>query len=85
MAATSYKLSDANIANRDIDGWAAESFEKSKTMYIGATENEPLPQSYLDENVPKVQDDITLGGYRCAWLMEYIYGNANSKKASFLM
>lgn len=78
MATYIYSLTDANIANRDFDGWAQEDFEKAKYMYDGATENEPLPQSYLDENVPKVERDITEGGYRLAWITMYIYGNVNS-------
>jgi hypothetical protein len=76
MATYKYSLTDAGIANRDFDSWAQEDFEKAKTMYQGATENEPLPQEYLDTNVPKVEADITEGGYRLAWITMYIYGNA---------
>merc|ERR1712166_1048947 len=75
MATYIYSLTDATVANRDIDAWAAESWDKAKTMYTGATENEALPQAYLDVSVPKVERDITLGGYRTAWIMEWIYGN----------
>lgn len=83
MATYPYTLTEATVANRDIDAWAAESWDKAKTMYTGATENEVLPQAYLDASVPKVERDITLGGYRTAWLMEWIYGNV-SKKPTFL-
>lgn len=79
MATYKYTLTEATVANRDIDAWAAESWDKAKTMYTGAVENEPLSQSYLDVSVPKVENDITLGGYRTAWLMEWIYGNVQSK------
>lgn len=79
MATYIYSLTDATVANRDIDDWAAESWDKAKGMYAGATENVALPQSYLDVSVPKVENDITLGGYRTAWLMEYIYGNVNTR------
>jgi hypothetical protein len=43
MATYKYTLTDKTVANRDIDAWAAESWDKAKTMYIGATENEALP------------------------------------------
>jgi len=79
MATYKYALTDATVANRDIDAWAAESWDKAKTMYTGATENEPLPQAYLDASVPKVENDITLGGYRTAWLMEWIYGSVTQR------
>jgi len=79
MATYKYTLTEATVANRDIDAWAAESWDKAKTMYTGAVENEKLSQSYLDVSVPKVENDITLGGYRTAWLMEWIYGNVNNK------
>lgn len=75
MATYPYSLTDSQIANRNIDDWAQESFQKATTMYIGATEDEPLPQSYLDLNVPRVEDDITLGGYRLAWMTMYMYGS----------
>ncbi len=78
MATYKYTMTDATVANRDIDAWAAQGFEKAKTMYTGVTENEVIPQAYLDESVPKVEDDITLGGYRSAWLMEWIYGNVTT-------
>jgi hypothetical protein len=53
-------------------------------MYIGAIENEPLSQSYLDENVPRCQDDITEGGYRLAWMTMYMYGSAEVATPLFL-
>lgn len=53
-------------------------------MYIGATENEVLPQAYLDTNVPRCQDDITEGGYRLAWMTMYMYGSAEVAVPLFL-
>lgn len=47
-------------------------------MYDGATEGEVLPQAYLDVNVPRVEDDITEGGYRLAWCTMYIYGSVTT-------
>lgn len=78
MATYIYSLTDSTVANRDYDAWAIEDHEKAKLMYDGATENEALPQAYLDVNVPRVEDDITLGGYRLAWATMYIYGSAST-------
>ena len=40
---------------------------------IGVTQDEKLPQSYLDENLLVCQQRITLGGYRLAYLVEYMF------------
>jgi hypothetical protein len=45
-------------------------------MYDGVTENEVVPQEYLDRNIPILEDRITLGGYRLAYLTVYMYGTA---------
>lgn len=42
MSTYIYSLTDSTVANRDIDGWSYEFFDKAKTMYAGAVENEPL-------------------------------------------
>lgn len=73
MATYIHDMSDGNVANIDFDSWSWEGHEKAKSMYTGATENEPLPQEYLDLNVPRCEDDITLGGYRLAYVMTFIY------------
>lgn len=84
MATYQYSLTDSSIANRDYDAWAQEDFERAKLMYDGATENEALPQSYLDVNVPRVETYITEGGYRLAWSTMYIYGSVNTSAPLFL-
>ena len=42
-------------------------------VYIGVVQDEKLPQSYLDENLLVCQQRITLGGYRLAYLVEYMF------------
>jgi hypothetical protein len=37
------------------------------------TENEVVPQAYLDKNTPIIQGRIVLGGYRLYALMRYIF------------
>jgi hypothetical protein len=44
-------------------------------MYKGATENEKLSQNYLDANLPMLEGNITLGGYRLYAIISYIYSD----------
>jgi hypothetical protein len=40
---------------------------------IGVTEDEVVPQAYIDKNVPVAQNQIVLGGFRLYALMRYIF------------
>lgn len=53
--------------------WSDESYQIAITKYEGITPDAAVPQWYLDENLQVCWDRITLGGYRLAYLMEYIY------------
>lgn len=53
--------------------WTEESYDIAITKYDGVTIDAALPQSYIDENLLVCQERITLGGYRLATLIEYIY------------
>ena len=50
---------------------------------VGITPDAAVPQWYLDENLQVCWDRITLGGYRLAYLIEYIYP-ATAHEALFL-
>jgi hypothetical protein len=65
----------SNYENVDFDTWADESYDIAITLYDGLTagEDEVVPQSYIDEKLPIAESRITLGGYRLAYLMSYIY------------
>lgn len=61
--------------------WSEESYEIGITKYDGiipSTDETVVPQWYLDENLQVCWDRITLGGYRLANLMEYIYPSRTS-------
>jgi hypothetical protein len=62
-------------ANTDIEMWSQEGFEIAKTLYNGVTENEPVPSEYIETNLILAQDRITLGGYRLAYLVQYMFGS----------
>jgi hypothetical protein len=53
--------------------WSDQSYEIAITKYDGIIPDDVVPQWYLDENLQVCWDRITLGGYRLANLMEYIY------------
>ena len=57
----------------DYDTFAHESFDISITLYDGVTENEAVPQDYLDKNIPVAYSQILLGGYRLAYTINYIF------------
>jgi len=58
--------------------WSSESYQIAITKYDGITPDAVVPQWYLDENLQVCWDRITLGGYRLAHLMEYIYPERSS-------
>jgi hypothetical protein len=70
-------LSDpAEYENIDVLMWSDESYQIAITKYDGiipSDEETVVPQWYLDENLQVCWDRLTLGGYRLAHIMEYIY------------
>ena len=46
---------------------------------LGVTQNETVPQAYIDKNLPMINGRITLGGYRLAYQMSYIFGTGAIK------
>lgn len=59
--------------NVDVLVWSEESYNIAITKYADIEIDQPVPQSYLDENIQVCWDRITLGGYRLAHLIEYMY------------
>lgn len=66
------KNSDA-YQNTNIESWAQESYDLAKTKYDGITKDVALPQWYIDDNIVVCNERITLGGYRLAYLIKYIF------------
>lgn len=60
----------------DYDSMCLEAFEIAKTLYDGVTENEPVPQDYLDKNTPMAYERLVLGGYRLYYTIDFIFGDA---------
>ena len=62
----------------DYDMFADESFKIAKTLYDGVTENEAVPQDYLDKNVDVAYERLVLGGYRLYYTITYMFGSSNN-------
>lgn len=63
----------SDYENIDVLEWSDESYKIAITKYDGIEAGQPVPQSYQDENLQVCWDRITLGGYRLAHLIEYMY------------
>jgi hypothetical protein len=44
-----------------------------KIVLTGLTPNAAVPSEYINENLVVAQERITLGGYRLAYLIEYMF------------
>ena len=42
------------------------------------TENEAVPQAYLDKNIPIAYHQLVKGGYRLYYTMTYIFGDSSN-------
>lgn len=57
-----------------MEKWAKESYEIAKnSVYTGVYENEPVPSEYITSQLIQAQDRITLGGYRLAYVVAYMF------------
>ena len=50
-------------------------------MCVGVTENEAVPQDYIDKNLPIAENQIVLGGYRLYYIISYIFGSSVEESA----
>jgi len=64
--------------------WSDESYRIAITKYDGIEVDQPVPQSYQDENLQVCWDRITLGAYRLAHLIEYMYPAKDDSSYYFL-
>jgi len=53
--------------------WANDSYNVAKTLYDGITKNEEVPQSYLDFGIPIAEAQLVKGGYRLAFILDYVF------------
>lgn len=77
METYGYAVKDAKkYKTIDYDAMTLESFKIAKTLYTGVTENEKVPQEYLDKNIPLAYERLVLGGYRLYYTIDFIFGSA---------
>ena len=68
----------------DENSWASDSYTTAKTLYDGVTENEEVPQSYLDKGIPIAEAQIMKGGYRLAFVLDHIFSSSLNSSDDFL-
>ena len=61
--------------------WGQDSFEIAKTFYDGVYENEAVPQAYIDKNLPIAESQIMKGGYRLAYVLDYVFSDSSTDEA----
>jgi len=72
-----YPISQNDYENINVDDWANESYELSKSnVYSGITEKQALPDDYVTKNQDAIQRQIVLGGLRLATVMKTIFGSS---------
>ena len=78
MTEYSYAVKPSSVYESiDYDSFAEESYEISHDLYDGVYENEAVPQDYLDKNLPVAYEQLTKGGYRLFYTIDYIFGDSN--------
>ena len=83
MDTYSYAVSDPSVYETiDFDAMSHESFNIADQLYDGLTEDAEVPQEYLDKWKPVAYERLMVGGYRLAYLINYIFGDS-SKSVSF--
>lgn len=74
-----YNWDDAKIKKGQFYQWAAEAFDiVASTGYDGVTADQALSNDYIAENETKLIRQLSLAGYRLAYLLEQIYPNGSS-------
>ena len=46
-------------------------------MLVGVYEDLAVPQDYLDKNIPVAENQIVIGGYRLAYVINFIFGDSS--------
>ena len=59
--------------------WASDSYGIAKTLYDGIEENKEVPQAYLDSSIPIAEAQIVKGGYRLAFVLNYVFGSSSEE------
>jgi len=82
MSTYAYAVKSSRVyKSTNYDKWAQESFDLAKTLYTGLTENEEVPEAYLEKNVPIAYERLIIGGYRLSYTLQYIFGAAREEDA----
>ena len=82
-----YSVSDKEWQNLNVMDWAQESHSiatEGDGAYSGVTENDPVPQEYLNRYIPKMKTHILRGGLRLYHVIKTIFGSKTQELEAFL-
>ena len=72
-----YAVKDSSVWETiDFAAMSQESYDIAIQVYDGLTENEAVPQAYLDKWTPVVFERINIGGHRLYYTLNYIFGDS---------
>ena len=79
-----YCVKDSSIyESTDFEAWSEEAYDIAITLYDGVTPDEAVPQSYIDKNLPVANERLTIGGYRLAYIINYIFSPSTEADQAF--
>ena len=79
MQTYAYAVSDPSVFETvDFDAISHESHDLAEQLYAGLTEDEAVPQEYLDKWKPVAYEQLMKGGYRLAYVVNYMFGDNKS-------
>ena len=80
-----YSVSKEDAEEIDNVVWGDQSYDiGTTTAYDGVTQNEKVPQDYIDKNIPIIEKRIVIGGLRLSSLIQDIFGSQTQTKEVFL-
>ena len=80
----SYTVKDSSVyESTEYTSFAKESYDIAIQLYDGVTENEAVPQDYIDKWLPVAYERINIGGYRLYYTIDYIFGSDSLSENEF--
>ena len=75
-----YTVEDPKVyESLDFEAWGEEAYDIAITLYDGVTPDEPVPQAYIDKQLPVANQQLTIGGYRLYYIIDYCFSEGTSE------
>ena len=84
MKTYAYAVDDSSVyESTEYKDFAKESYDIAIQLYDGVTENEAVPQDYIDKWLPVAYERINIGGYRLYYTIDFIFSSDSLSKDEF--